>query len=123
MRASGISDRIERLRSKLFGFALCPYLDLTFHRARQSLAGRDAKTAFGVGFGVLFALMILFTLGYSGWLEGRAPRAPKSSRDALGFHQGAGRALLDGKAAEKAQSQMQDNMMHYQEKQAGAEAR
>lgn len=49
-----------------FGFLLCPYLDLTFHRARQSLAGAQGGRAFTLGFGVLFLAMILATLGYSG---------------------------------------------------------
>lgn len=49
----------------VFGFLLCPYLDLTFHRARQSLDAGPAKAAFGLGFGVVFLAMILFTLAYS----------------------------------------------------------
>jgi hypothetical protein len=49
-----------------FGFALCPYLDMTFHRARQSLASQHrARLAFSVGFGLFFALMIVFTLWYA----------------------------------------------------------
>jgi hypothetical protein len=43
------------------GFGLCPYLDLTFHRARME-TGSDSKRAFGFGFGVVFALMIIGTL-------------------------------------------------------------
>lgn len=43
-----------------FGFLLCPYLDLTFHRAMQSSPSRHA---FGV-FGVTFAIMIVFTCTY-----------------------------------------------------------
>lgn len=50
----------------ILGFLLCPYLDLTFHRARQSLPGRPGVIAFALGFGVLFLAMILFTLGYAG---------------------------------------------------------
>jgi hypothetical protein len=51
----------------VLGFALCPYLDLTFHRARQaSETSAASHLAFGVGFGVVFFSMILFTLGYSG---------------------------------------------------------
>lgn len=46
-----------------FGFLLCPYLDLTFHRARQA-AGKAGPLAFGFGFGVLFFAMILGTLLY-----------------------------------------------------------
>jgi len=50
----------------IVGFALCPYLDPTFHRARASLSPGGARLAFGVGFGVVFFAMILFTLAYSG---------------------------------------------------------
>ena len=53
----------------LFGFALNPYLDLTFHAARQASASdRGARVAFGVGFCGLFLAMILFTVAYSGVL-------------------------------------------------------
>jgi hypothetical protein len=51
----------------IFGFALCPYLDLTFHRARQALTPGRARAAFSVGFGTFFLLMIIFTLGNS-WI-------------------------------------------------------
>jgi hypothetical protein len=50
------------------GFLLCPYLDLTFHSARQAMTGAEARAAFSLGFGVIFLAMILFTLGYSDWL-------------------------------------------------------
>jgi hypothetical protein len=52
----------------LFGFALCPYLDLTFHTARQHLSREDSRYAFSFGFGVVFAIMLVFTAAYSGWL-------------------------------------------------------
>jgi hypothetical protein len=55
-----------------FGFSFCPYLDLTFHRARQHTS--SPRAAFGVGFGVLFLLMIVFTLIYSGTFFVRMPR-------------------------------------------------
>ena len=48
-----------------FGFLLAPYLDLTFHRARQSSTRAGGRTAFGVGFGVFFLLMIIFTALYA----------------------------------------------------------
>jgi hypothetical protein len=51
-----------------FGFALCPYLDLTFHDARQHLNRTQARIAFSLGFGGVFLLMLLFTLAYSGWM-------------------------------------------------------
>ncbi|MGD9690309.1 MAG: hypothetical protein AB7K52_14180 [Phycisphaerales bacterium] len=56
----------------LFGFALCPYLDLTFHRALRG-AGPYAPAAFTLGFGVLFFAMILFTFRYAPTLVGRSP--------------------------------------------------
>ena len=50
----------------LFGFALSPYLDLTFHRARQALqTGTDSRIGFGIGFGICFFSMIIFSLFYS----------------------------------------------------------
>lgn len=52
-----------------FGFALCPYLDPTFHQVRQATGGATARAAFTLGFGLLFAAMIVFTLGYAPWGE------------------------------------------------------
>lgn len=46
----------------IVGFALCPYLDLTFHRALRESPSRHA---FGV-FGATFIVMLLFTVAYSG---------------------------------------------------------
>jgi hypothetical protein len=46
------------------GFAICPYLDLTFHRAYQDSA--NPRVSFALGFGGPFLLMIYFTLVYSG---------------------------------------------------------
>jgi hypothetical protein len=51
----------------IFGFLLCPYLDQTFHRARQSSDSGKPRVTFAVGFGVFFAAMIVFTLCYSAW--------------------------------------------------------
>lgn len=51
------------------GFLLCPYLDVTFHAARQATGDRS-RLAFGLGFFVLFPAMIAFTLGYAGKLPG-----------------------------------------------------
>ena len=48
-----------------FGFFLGPYLDLTFHRARQSSTRAGGRTAFGLGFGIFFLMMIVFTALYS----------------------------------------------------------
>jgi hypothetical protein len=50
----------------IFGFLLCPYLDLTFHRARQAVeTPAAARVAFGVGFGLVFLLMIVGTFVYA----------------------------------------------------------
>ncbi|MGN6627890.1 MAG: hypothetical protein ACTHLN_14830 [Tepidisphaeraceae bacterium] len=49
----------------LLGFFTCPYLDLTFHRARQQTTDAGAKLAFGVGFCVLFCSMIVLTFFYA----------------------------------------------------------
>lgn len=46
------------------GFALCPYLDRTFHHACQRAGGRRVF-AFALGFLVLFALMVIGTLVYA----------------------------------------------------------
>jgi hypothetical protein len=53
----------------IVGFALCPYLDLTFHRARQNTSVSGGRFAFGVGFGVVFFAMIVFTLLYAQFLR------------------------------------------------------
>jgi hypothetical protein len=52
----------------MLGFLCCPWLDLTFHAARRAMGRLEARAAFTLGFGVIFAAMILFTVGYSGWL-------------------------------------------------------
>jgi hypothetical protein len=49
----------------VLGFALCPYLDLTFHRARQATEPKAGVISFLVGFGGFFLAMILFTLVYA----------------------------------------------------------
>ena len=57
----------------VFGFALCPYLDLTIHRARQETPGRGGDLAFVVGFGALFLAMIVGTLAYAqAWIDDAA---------------------------------------------------
>ncbi|MGH7133736.1 MAG: hypothetical protein ACREJO_17535 [Phycisphaerales bacterium] len=50
----------------LLGFGLCPYLDVTFHHARQRTSGATARGAFALGFGFFFLTMIAGTVGYSG---------------------------------------------------------
>lgn len=61
----------------VFGFLLCPYLDATFHRARQNTDSRAARISFTLGFGVFFFAMVLFTLVYSGLLLGNSLAAPR----------------------------------------------
>jgi hypothetical protein len=66
------------------GFLLCPYLDGTFHLARAALDRRAAKIAFGLGFGVFFLGMILFTAYYAPVFTPRfTPDAPKPDERAV----------------------------------------
>ena len=49
-----------------FGFLLCPYLDISFHHARQQLGTKQrGRIGFTIGFGVMFALMIVLTTQYA----------------------------------------------------------
>jgi hypothetical protein len=64
----------------VFGFMLCPYLDLTFLLARRATSGvAGGRLAFGLGFLVFFPVMIGLTAIYSGpiiaVLEGRSTPA------------------------------------------------
>lgn len=68
----------------VFGFFLCPYLDLTFHRARQETAPAAGSRAFKIGFGVMFLTMIVFTLLYARWMD--SPRTNGVLRWAIGLH-------------------------------------
>jgi hypothetical protein len=52
----------------ILGFMCCPWLDLTFHAARRAMGRGEARAAFLVGFGLIFAAMLLLTVAYSGWL-------------------------------------------------------
>jgi hypothetical protein len=62
-----------------FGFMLCPYLDATFLKARRLQSLGAARASFGIGFGVLFAAMIVFTLLYAGQFgEARGPASFRS---------------------------------------------
>jgi len=55
----------------IFGFLLCPYLDITFHHARQNLTTKTTgRIGFTVGFCVFFALMIVLTTQYAGLIAG-----------------------------------------------------
>lgn len=50
--------------ASFLAFLLCPYLDLTFHRARQALTEKQALPTFALAFGVFFLILILFPLIY-----------------------------------------------------------
>jgi hypothetical protein len=67
-RLGGAGTAATLLPAFVIGFGLCPYLDLTFHRARQNTSPGGGRIAFGVGFGVVFCSMIVFTLLYARWL-------------------------------------------------------
>ena len=55
----------------VFGFVLCPYLDITFHHARQQLDGQqNGRLGFTIGFVAFFSFMILLTTRYAGVIEG-----------------------------------------------------
>jgi hypothetical protein len=51
----------------IFGFALCPYLDLTFHRAIQLSPSRHSFAIFGITFAAMIVLtcFMWFTPGYA----------------------------------------------------------
>ena len=52
------------LPASIGGFLLCPYLDATFIRARARTEKKTGIVAFKLGFLVLFAAMIVFTIAY-----------------------------------------------------------
>lgn len=74
----------------VFGFALNPYLDRTFHYAYRATGRRGGPGAFAIGFGAVFLLMILFTLTYARALapvvEERAFVLPGVALWAIGIH-------------------------------------
>lgn len=70
----------------VFGFALCPYLDLTFHQARQANDPAQSRWAFSLGFGGCFFLMIIFTLWYSALLTPVGRRLSPSAAWLLASH-------------------------------------
>ncbi|MBC8205978.1 MAG: hypothetical protein ISR85_00165 [Kiritimatiellales bacterium] len=57
----------------LFGFLLCPYLDITFHHARQQLdTEKNGRLGFSIGFIGFFTFMILLTTRYAGVIANAA---------------------------------------------------
>jgi len=51
-----------------FGFLLCPYLDLTFHRVRQSAGALLAPSAFVLGSFCFFGVILVFSRRYAPFL-------------------------------------------------------
>jgi len=69
--ASQSADAFWMLPVMLFGFLLCPYLDITFHHARQQLdSAQKGRLGFTLGFMVFFPFMIFLTTRYAGLLAG-----------------------------------------------------
>jgi len=65
-RVTGVAGDLAMLAPVVvFGFLLCPYLDITFLRARSEQTDRDARRSFALGFGALFLAMIVMTLLYA----------------------------------------------------------
>lgn len=62
------SDLLWFAPAALLGFALCPYLDLTFHRARINTSPGTGVAAFFFGFGIVFCSMIVFSVCYGSQL-------------------------------------------------------
>lgn len=56
---------IYLIPASFFGFLLCPYLDLTFHKVIKSNTTFDSKIIFTLGFGFMFLLMIMLTFYYA----------------------------------------------------------
>ena len=59
------------LPAMLFGFLFCPYLDITFHHARQQLdTKKNGRLGFSIGFIGFFSFMIILTTRYAGVMAG-----------------------------------------------------
>jgi hypothetical protein len=71
----------------IFGFLLCPYLDLTFLRARASTDAYTGIAAFTIGFGVLFLALIAFTFWYARLMTpGNVEHVPRALAWIIGGH-------------------------------------
>lgn len=55
--------------ASVLGFVLCPWLDRTFYRTRIELPNAAGRTAFVIGFGLVFFISIVFALMYAGVLQ------------------------------------------------------
>lgn len=63
----------------LFGFLLCPYLDITFHHALQQLdSTKKSRLGFTIGFAGFFSFLIVLTTRYAGKLSGAMDGVPYS---------------------------------------------
>ena len=69
LKSGTVLDLLSLAPVSFFGFLLCPYLDPTFHHARQQLHTHHARAAFTVGFGFFFLLMIVYSLLYAKLFE------------------------------------------------------
>jgi hypothetical protein len=65
LKTRTVLDLVSLIPVCFLGFLLCPYLDVTFHRARQHLPEHQSRAAFTIGFGFFFLLMIVYTLLYA----------------------------------------------------------
>ena len=64
----GMTELLIFLPASITGFLCCPYLDGSFLRARAATDTATGRTAFTLGFGVVFFSMIVFSLVYASWL-------------------------------------------------------
>jgi len=62
-------DLLLFIPASIAGFLCCPYLDLTFQRARMETSPLGGKIAFTAGFGLVFFAMILFAWQYGSLVE------------------------------------------------------
>ncbi len=56
----------------VFGFLMCPYLDVSFLRTRAEESARVGRLAFVLSFALFFPALVLFTLAYSEAFNGGA---------------------------------------------------
>ncbi len=65
MKAATVMNLLALVPVSVFGFLLNPYLDATFHLARQRMPDHHARPAFTIGFGFFFFAMVIYTLFYA----------------------------------------------------------
>lgn len=97
----------------LLGFLTCPYLDLTFHRARRATSDAGAKIAFGLGFGVFFCSMIVLTFLYATLFA--TLKAPALGATLVAIHLGVQMALTVSLHARVAmdEAEQRDDVANY----------